>query len=78
MGCLSVSLWAREKGMGCPVCPVIAFRVQNKWRLVRAKLQMTLERTGPKENIDFKDLQLLTQQTGATFSLFLYIKPQHT
>lgn len=31
VGCLSVSSWARSKRSGCPVCPVIAFTVQNKW-----------------------------------------------
>lgn len=35
VGCLSVSLWAREKRMGCSVCFITTFRVQNKWGIVQ-------------------------------------------
>lgn len=42
--------------MECPVCFIIAFRVQNKWGIVKVEPQMTSERLSPKENINFKEL----------------------
>lgn len=42
--------------MECPVCFIIAFRVQNKWGIVNVEPQMTSERLSPEENINFKEL----------------------
>ena len=64
--------------MECPVCFIIAFRVRNKWGIVKVEPQMTSERLSPKENISFKELWLLILQTGATFSSILWVKPQYT
>lgn len=41
--------------MECPVCFITAFRVQNKWEIVKAEPQTTSERLSPKENINFKE-----------------------
>lgn len=44
----------------------------------RDEPQMTLESTAPKENIDFKELQLLTLHAVATFSYFVHKTSRHT
>lgn len=46
---------------------------------VRAEPQMTFEKIDPKENIDFKELRLLTQrgiEGDYTLFWFFYVRPQ--